>query len=129
MRRGTLISSDGSAGLPASGEIAMVLNQIRNPNIEIRNKRRPQIKVSKFKIPKRNPKKSVLNFSYFWSFEFVSNFGFWYSKLFCLLFHSTGHRFTFQMSAAYSPIVRSLENFPEPATFKIALRDHPTESA
>ena len=55
----------------------------------------------------------------------VSGFGFfWWS-----LFHSTGHRFTFQMSAAYSAIVLSLENFPEPATFKIALRDHPTESA
>ena len=27
-----------------------------------------------------------------------------------------------QISAAYSAMVRSLENFPEPATFKIALR-------
>src|SRR5262249_48864724 len=44
-------------------------------------------------------------------------------RIFCLLLlHSTGHRFTFQMSAAYSAIVRSLENFPEPATFKIAFR-------
>ena len=34
------------------------------------------------------------------------------------LLHSTGHRFTFQMSAAYSAIDRSLENYPEPATFK-----------
>src|SRR4030095_2442506 len=41
----------------------------------------------------------------------------------------TGHAFAFQMSAAYSAIVRSLENFPEPATFRIALRDHPAESA
>src|SRR5678815_5643658 len=37
----------------------------------------------------------------------------------------TGHAFAFQMSAAYSAIVRSLENFPELATFKIALLDHP----
>jgi hypothetical protein len=28
------------------------------------------------------------------------------------------------MPAAYSAIVRSLENFPEPATFKSALCDH-----
>src|SRR3989441_12963211 len=45
------------------------------------------------------------------------------------LLHSTGHRFAFQMSAAYSALVRSLENFPEPATFKIALRAHPSKSA
>ena len=29
-----------------------------------------------------------------------------------------------QISAAYSAMVRSLENFPEPATFNIALRAH-----
>src|SRR5258707_15627634 len=34
----------------------------------------------------------------------------------------TGHGSTFQMEAAYSAIVRSLENLPEPATFKMALR-------
>src|SRR5262245_20628868 len=38
--------------------------------------------------------------------------------------HETGHAFTFQISAAYSAMVRSLENFPEPATFKMALRAH-----
>jgi hypothetical protein len=36
----------------------------------------------------------------------------------------TGHALTFQISVAYSPMVRSLENFPEPATFKMALRAH-----
>src|SRR5512132_4587315 len=41
----------------------------------------------------------------------------------------TGHAFAFQMSAAYSAIVRSLENFPELATFKIVLRDHDAGSA
>jgi ketosteroid isomerase-like protein len=40
-----------------------------------------------------------------------------------------GHGSTFQISAAYSAIVRSLENFPEPATFKMALRAHSSESA
>src|SRR6266480_3507009 len=43
--------------------------------------------------------------------------------------YETGHAFAFQMSAAYSAIVRSLENFPEVATFKIALRDHSAGSA
>src|SRR5215472_9580280 len=43
--------------------------------------------------------------------------------------YETGHAFASQMSAAYSAIVRSLENFPEPATFKIALRDHEAGSA
>src|SRR4029077_12324736 len=37
---------------------------------------------------------------------------------------ATGHGFTPKMSEAYPAIVRSLENFPEPATFKIALRPH-----
>src|SRR5215475_1286184 len=40
----------------------------------------------------------------------------------CGLHHDTGHGFTCQMSAAYSAIVRSLENFPELATFRMALR-------
>jgi hypothetical protein len=35
--------------------------------------------------------------------------------------HDTGHGFAFQISDAYSAMVRSLENFPEAATFKIAL--------
>src|SRR5690349_19498284 len=43
--------------------------------------------------------------------------------------YETGHAFAFQMSVAYSAIVRSLENFPEVATFKIALRDHSAGSA
>src|SRR5208283_2640287 len=34
----------------------------------------------------------------------------------------TGHGSTFQMWAAYSEIVRSLENFPEEPTLMIALR-------
>src|SRR5277367_4143991 len=34
----------------------------------------------------------------------------------------TGQGSAFQILAAYSAIVRSLENLPEPATFKIALR-------
>jgi hypothetical protein len=33
------------------------------------------------------------------------------------------------MSLAYSAIVRSLENLPEPATFRTALRDHSSGSA
>ena len=33
------------------------------------------------------------------------------------------------MSAAYSRMVRSLENFPEPATFRMALRAHSSPSA
>ena len=36
------------------------------------------------------------------------------------LAYGTGHGSTFQMPAAYSEIVRSLENFPEPATFRMA---------
>src|SRR5262245_45087033 len=43
--------------------------------------------------------------------------------------HGTGHAFTCQMSAAYSAIVRSLENFPEPATFRMALRAQASGSA
>src|SRR6058998_3464050 len=34
------------------------------------------------------------------------------------LHHDTGHGLTCQMSAAYSAMVRSLENFPELATFR-----------
>src|SRR5207247_7677405 len=45
------------------------------------------------------------------------------------LHHDTGHGFTCQMSDAYSAIVRSLENFPELATFRIALRAHASRSA
>src|SRR5208337_3324566 len=43
--------------------------------------------------------------------------------------YGMGHAFTFQMSAAYSAIVRSLENFPELATFRIALCAHAPGSA
>ena len=43
--------------------------------------------------------------------------------------HSIGHGLTLQISLAYSEMVRSLENFPEAATFKIALRVQPSESA
>ena len=34
-----------------------------------------------------------------------------------------------QIDSAYSAIVRSLENFPEQATLRIALRPHPSRSA
>ena len=47
----------------------------------------------------------------------------------CPPFYGTGHGSTFQMSAAYSAMVRSLENFPDPATFRIAWRAHPSGSA
>jgi len=40
------------------------------------------------------------------------------------LLYDTGHGFAAQMSAAYSAMVRSLENFPAPATFKMALPVH-----
>src|SRR5262249_13182752 len=39
-------------------------------------------------------------------------------------FYGTGHGFISQISDAYSAMVRSLENFPELATFKIAMRPH-----
>src|SRR5262249_55701106 len=45
------------------------------------------------------------------------------------LHHDTGHGLTCQMSDAYSTIVRSLENLPEPATFRIALRAQAPGSA
>src|SRR5215471_21221730 len=38
--------------------------------------------------------------------------------------HDTGQGLTCQMSAAYSAIVRSLENLPELATFRMAVRAH-----
>jgi hypothetical protein len=44
-------------------------------------------------------------------------------------FYGTGQGCAFQISAAYWAIVRSLENFPELATFRIALRAHPSPSA
>src|SRR5712692_1667134 len=45
------------------------------------------------------------------------------------LHYDTGHGLTCQMSAAYSAMVRSLENFPELATFRMALRAHASGSA
>src|SRR5439155_11429184 len=45
------------------------------------------------------------------------------------LHHDTTHGFACQISDAYWAIVRSLENLPEPATFRIALRAHAPESA
>ena len=42
--------------------------------------------------------------------------------------YGTGHGSAPQMSAAYSAMVRSLENFPELATFKTALRAQPSTS-
>src|SRR5438876_7928553 len=44
------------------------------------------------------------------------------------LHHATGHGVTCQMSAAYSAMVRSLENFPELATFRMAVRAHASRS-
>ena len=41
----------------------------------------------------------------------------------------TGHGFASQISAAYSAMVRSLENFPEPATFRMTLRAQASGSA
>src|SRR5882757_9759783 len=41
----------------------------------------------------------------------------------------TGHGFTPQISAAYSAMVRSLENFPELAMFRMAFRAHSCGSA
>ena len=43
--------------------------------------------------------------------------------------YGTGHGLASQISAAYSAMVRSLENLPEAATFRIALRAHPFGSA
>src|SRR5262252_6739023 len=45
------------------------------------------------------------------------------------LHHDTTHGFACQISDAYSAIVRSLENLPEPATLRIALRAHAPRSA
>ena len=42
--------------------------------------------------------------------------------------YGTGHGSTFQMSAAYSAIVRSLENLPEQATLRSARRDQASGS-
>ena len=42
---------------------------------------------------------------------------------------STGQGLAFQISAAYSAMVRSLENFPQLATFTMALRTHAPDSA
>lgn len=43
--------------------------------------------------------------------------------------YGTGQGRAFQISAAYSAIVRSLENRPEPATFRIAFLAQPSRSA
>src|SRR5262249_56564293 len=42
--------------------------------------------------------------------------------------HGTGHDFAPQISAAYSPIVRSLENLPDRATLWIAFVAHARRS-
>src|SRR6187401_3098156 len=46
-----------------------------------------------------------------------------------LSLYRTGHGFTSQISCAYSAIARSLENFPEAATFRMALRTQAFRSA
>src|SRR4029450_5582865 len=43
--------------------------------------------------------------------------------------YDTGHGVACQISAAYSAMVRSLENLPELATLRIALRAHASGSA
>ena len=43
--------------------------------------------------------------------------------------YDTGHGSASQIPAAYSAMVRSLENLPEPATFRIALQAQPCGSA
>src|SRR5512132_2826713 len=65
----------------------------------------------------------------FWG-RLACKWGNWHVSILLLTngYWETGHAFAFQMSAAYSAIVRSLENFPEPATFRIALRDHAERS-
>src|SRR5882672_7701452 len=40
------------------------------------------------------------------------------------ILYGTGHGLASQISAAYSAMVRSLENLPEPAMFRIAFRAH-----
>src|SRR6266498_2699752 len=45
------------------------------------------------------------------------------------LHHGTGHGLACQMSAAHSAMVRSLENLPELATVRMALRTQASESA
>src|SRR5262245_60894368 len=45
------------------------------------------------------------------------------------LHHDTGYGLTCQISDAYSRIVRSLENLPEPATLRITLRAQAPGSA
>src|SRR5262245_11684592 len=45
----------------------------------------------------------------------------WRDVLTRVLVHCTGQRFTPQISDAYSAMVRSLENFPDAATFRMAL--------
>ena len=46
-----------------------------------------------------------------------------HSESACYFFYGTGQGSAVQMSAAYSLIARSLENLPEQATFRTALRD------
>jgi hypothetical protein len=41
----------------------------------------------------------------------------------------TGETFRFQIPSAYSRMVRSLENFPELATLRMALESHAARSA
>ena len=43
--------------------------------------------------------------------------------------YRTGHGLASQISAAYSTMVRSLENLPEAATFRMAFCAHPFGSA
>jgi hypothetical protein len=43
--------------------------------------------------------------------------------------YCTGHGFTPQMPDAYSAMVRSVENLPEPATFRMAFRAQARGSA
>src|ERR1700731_5286049 len=55
-------------------------------------------------------------------------FVFLFPRVHSYAFSGIGHGLTPQISLAYSAIVRSLQNFPEAATFKMALRAHSSGS-
>jgi hypothetical protein len=53
----------------------------------------------------------------------------WRNILGGVCLYCTGHGFTPQMPDAYSAMVRSVENLPEPATFRMAFRAQARGSA
>jgi hypothetical protein len=46
-----------------------------------------------------------------------------------MFLYDTGHGLASHISAAYSAMVRSLENLPDPARLKMTFRDHSSGSA